>query len=301
MKTTSAVIEPRPAVAATRNVAYQELKSRIHQDLLNRLNLDRLTRVKREVAEPEIRSLIGGMLDRDRTPLSLHERESIVADVLHELFGLGPLEILLAEYADAVELELRVLYPNLDGLLRRLVDGDPTLARLSRKARQSGSYHAQIELGEATVAAFEQRRFADRALVRERLTPLVRDWRERDELPERVAGQFAFLVERSRLSDFEETAEPVEAPRDEAAEKLNENLWRTVDELELSVRSANCLQNANIKYIGELVQKTESEMLKTKNFGRKSLKEIKELLAEMGLQLGMKLDNWPGPNPLKKT
>ena len=67
------------------------------------------------------------------------------------------------------------------------------------------------------------------------------------------------------------------------AEKLNENLWRSVDELELSVRSANCLQNANINYIGELVQKTESEMLKTKNFGRKSLKEIKEILAEMGL------------------
>ena len=91
-----------------------------------------------------------------------------------------------------------------------------------------------------------------------------------------------------------------EAQRDEAAEKLNEDLWRTVDELELSVRSANCLQNANIKYIGELVQKTEAEMLKTKNFGRKSLKEIKELLAEINLQLGMKLDNWPGPNPLKK-
>ena len=76
--------------------------------------------------------------------------------------------------------------------------------------------------------------------------------------------------------------------------------WRSVDELELSVRSANCLQNANIHYIGDLVQRTEAEMLKTKNFGRKSLKEIKELLAEMGLQLGMKLDNWPGPNPLKK-
>ena len=59
------------------------------------------------------------------------------------------------------------------------------------------------------------------------------------------------------------------------------------------MRSANCLQNANIKYIGELVQKTEAEMLKTKNFGRKSLKEIKEILAEMGLSLGMKLDNWP--------
>jgi pilus assembly protein CpaF len=97
MSTVSTVIEPRAALADTRNVAYQELKSRIHQDLLNRLNLDRLTRVKREDAEPEIRSLIGGMLDRDRTPLSLHERESIVADVLHELFGLGPLEVLLAD------------------------------------------------------------------------------------------------------------------------------------------------------------------------------------------------------------
>ena len=75
--------------------------------------------------------------------------------------------------------------------------------------------------------------------------------------------------------------------------KLNENLWKSVDELELSVRSANCLQNANIRYIGELVQRTESEMLKTKNFGRKSLKEIKEILAEMGLSLGMKLENWP--------
>jgi DNA-directed RNA polymerase subunit alpha len=116
-----------------------------------------------------------------------------------------------------------------------------------------------------------------------------------------VAYAAKILKEQLNLFiNFEEMAEPVEAPRDEAAEKLNENLWRTVDELELSVRSANCLQNANIKYIGELVQKTESEMLKTKNFGRKSLKEIKELLAEMGLQLGMKLDNWPGPNPLKK-
>ena len=95
-------------------------------------------------------------------------------------------------------------------------------------------------------------------------------------------------------------AEPVEAPRDEAAEKLNENLWRTVDELELSVRSANCLQNANIKYIGELVQKTESEMLKTKNFGRKSLKEIKELLAEMGLSARHEARQLAGRHPLKK-
>jgi DNA-directed RNA polymerase subunit alpha len=117
------------------------------------------------------------------------------------------------------------------------------------------------------------------------------------------AVAFAAKILKEQLNifiNFEELAEPVEAPVDEEAEKLNENLWRTVDELELSVRSANCLQNANIKYIGELVQKSESEMLKTKNFGRKSLKEIKEILAEMGLSLGMKLDNWPGPTPLKK-
>jgi len=114
---------------------------------------------------------------------------------------------------------------------------------------------------------------------------------------------FAAKILKEQLNifiNFEELAEPVEQPIDEEQEKLNENLWRTVDELELSVRSANCLQNANIKYIGELVQKSESEMLKTKNFGRKSLKEIKEILAEMGLSLGMKLENWPGPTPLKK-
>jgi pilus assembly protein CpaF len=90
-------INPGAVPVDTRNANYQELKSRIHQDLLNRLNLDRLTRVKREDAEPEIRSLIVGMLERerDRTPLSLFERETIVSDVLHELFGLGPLEALL--------------------------------------------------------------------------------------------------------------------------------------------------------------------------------------------------------------
>lgn len=93
--------------------------------------------------------------------------------------------------------------------------------------------------------------------------------------------------------NFDETEEPAPAEVNEVEEKFNENLLRSVDELELSVRSANCLQNANIRTIGDLVQKTEAEMLKTKNFGRKSLKEIKEILAEMGLSLGMKLDNWP--------
>jgi DNA-directed RNA polymerase subunit alpha len=92
--------------------------------------------------------------------------------------------------------------------------------------------------------------------------------------------------------NFEEESES-SAKEDRAEEPLNENLFRTVEELELSVRSANCLQNANIHLIGELVQRSEGEMLKTKNFGRKSLKEIKEILAEMGLSLGMRIDNWP--------
>jgi DNA-directed RNA polymerase subunit alpha len=69
-----------------------------------------------------------------------------------------------------------------------------------------------------------------------------------------------------------------------------------VDDLELSVRSANCLKNANIRHIGELVVRSEAEMLKTKNFGRKSLNEIKEILTEMGLGLGMKIDGWPPAN-----
>ncbi|HSF59174.1 MAG TPA: DNA-directed RNA polymerase subunit alpha [Candidatus Binatia bacterium] len=88
--------------------------------------------------------------------------------------------------------------------------------------------------------------------------------------------------------------EPRQEKREDGpAIPLNDNLFRSVDELEFSVRSQNCLQNADIKYIGELVQKTEQEMLKTKNFGHKSLNEIKEILREMGLELGMKIDHFP--------
>jgi DNA-directed RNA polymerase subunit alpha len=100
--------------------------------------------------------------------------------------------------------------------------------------------------------------------------------------------------------NFEEEIETgVSSSDDRKPEIHNENLNRSVEELELSVRSYNCLKNANIQTIGELVQKTESEMLKTKNFGRKSLNEIKEILSSMGLSLGMKIDEHgnavPGP------
>jgi DNA-directed RNA polymerase subunit alpha len=90
--------------------------------------------------------------------------------------------------------------------------------------------------------------------------------------------------------NFEEELEAAAGAGDDKPEIRNENLNRSVEELELSVRSYNCLKNANIQTIGELVQKSETEMLKTKNFGRKSLNEIKEILASMGLSLGMKID-----------
>ena len=95
--------------------------------------------------------------------------------------------------------------------------------------------------------------------------------------------------------NFEEPKKPVEETRHPEL-AFNAALLKKVDELELSVRSANCLKNDNIVYIGDLIQKTEAEMLRTPNFGRKSLNEIKEVLASMGLHLGMEVPNWPPDN-----
>ena len=120
-------------------------------------------------------------------------------------------------------------------------------------------------------------------------------WTDSSVLPEDAVA-FAAKILKEHMTpfiNFEEEPEPVEEEKEEKEEKLNENLFRSVSELELSVRSSNCLKNANITLIGELVQRTEPEMLKTKNFGRKSLNEIKAILEEMGLSLGMKLDNFP--------
>jgi DNA-directed RNA polymerase subunit alpha len=120
-------------------------------------------------------------------------------------------------------------------------------------------------------------------------------WTDGSVLPEDAVAYAAKILKEqmSPLINFEEEPEPVDEEEEAEEDKLNENLFRPVSELELSVRSANCLKNANITLIGELVQKSENEMLKTKNFGRKSLNEIKEILSEMGLSLGMKLDNFP--------
>ena len=112
------------------------------------------------------------------------------------------------------------------------------------------------------------------------------------------AVALAARILTDQLQMFINFEEPEVRAQEEAASDLpfNRNLLRKVDELELSVRSANCLKNDNIVYIGDLVQKTEAEMLRTPNFGRKSLNEIKEVLTQMGLHLGMEIDTWPPEN-----
>ncbi len=127
-------------------------------------------------------------------------------------------------------------------------------------------------------------------------------WTDGSILPEDAVAYGAKILKEqmSPFINFEEEPEPLEEEIEVKEERLNENLFRPVSELELSVRSANCLKNANIKLIGELVQKTEAEMLKTKNFGRKSLNEIKGILEDMGLSLGIKLDNFPSPKEVER-
>ncbi len=120
-------------------------------------------------------------------------------------------------------------------------------------------------------------------------------WTDGSVFPEDAVA-FAAKILKEQMNpfiNFEEEVEPVEEEEISQDEEVNENLYRPVSDLELSVRSANCLQNAKINLIGELVQKTDAEMLKTKNFGRKSLNEIKAILSDMGLSLGMKLSFFP--------
>jgi DNA-directed RNA polymerase subunit alpha len=123
-------------------------------------------------------------------------------------------------------------------------------------------------------------------------------WTNGTILPADALGLSAKLL-KDHMNIFINFEEEMEAGHEllDGPAMHNENLNRSVEELELSVRSYNCLKNANIATIGELIQKTEAEMLKTKNFGRKSLNEIKEILAQMGLSLGMKIDEQGNPQP----
>jgi len=111
-----------------------------------------------------------------------------------------------------------------------------------------------------------------------------------------LAFSARILQDQAQLFINFEEPKPVVTEKEDEGPSINRNFLRKVDELELSVRSANCLKNDNIVYIGDLVQKTEAEMLRTPNFGRKSLNEIKEVLGHMELRLGMELQSWPPEN-----
>jgi DNA-directed RNA polymerase subunit alpha len=119
--------------------------------------------------------------------------------------------------------------------------------------------------------------------------------------PEDALAYAAKIIKEqvSSFINFQEVDEEVQPTDNKQVDaRLTENMYKSVDELELSVRAANCLEHAGIRYIGELVSKTEAEMLKTKNFGRKTLNEIKDLLSEMGLHLGMRVEGFD-PSKLK--
>ncbi len=125
-------------------------------------------------------------------------------------------------------------------------------------------------------------------------------WTDGSVLPEDAVA-FASKILKEQVSIFINFDETIEPPKEEEADEpeFNENLLKPIEDLELSVRSFNCLQTAGIKFVGDLVQKTEPELLKTKNFGRKSLKEIEDILGKMDFELGTKLENWP-PKELEK-
>jgi DNA-directed RNA polymerase subunit alpha len=130
----------------------------------------------------------------------------------------------------------------------------------------------------------------------------VEIWTDGTVYPEDALAYAAKILREQFLVflNFEEEEKPIVEEKAHREPEINENLYRSVNELELSVRSANCLKNADIKFIGELVQRTEAEMLKTKNFGRKSLNEIKEILADMDLHLGMVIPNFPSREDLER-
>jgi len=171
----------------------------------------------------------------------------------------------------------------------------PTRVFWQRNQQQDGLLYLDARFNPVKeVEFFVERTRVGRRTDFDKLTLEI--WTDSSVSPVEALGQAAKVLARhlNNLINFEEEPEE-EIIELEEEEKINEHLFRSVDELELSVRSYNCLKNANIRTIGELVQKTDAEMLKTRNFGKKSLNEIKFILSEMGLSLGMKLENFPPP------
>ncbi len=181
----------------------------------------------------------------------------------------------------ALELKVEKNRGYLPGNLRQLADGSKSIGKLVLDASFSPVSRVSYFVESARV---EQRTDLDKLIMEIETNGVI-------EPEEAIRTAARILMEQlSVFADLEGTALPVEHQK---AVQVDPLLLRPVDDLELTVRSANCLKAENIYYIGDLIQRTENELLKTPNLGRKSLNEIKEVLAARGLTLGMKLENWP--------
>ena len=232
---------------------------------------------------------------RNETTLSLSKAgEGIVTaadiDVGHDVEVINP-DHVLAHLAPGGKLDLQIKVEQgrgyVPGNQRPAASESKTIGRIVLDASFSPVRRVSYAVESARV---EQRTDLDR---------LVLDIETNGAVDPEEAVRFAARVLMDQLSvfaDLEGTPTAVEAPKAPAIDPV---LLRPVDDLELTVRSANCLKAENIYYIGDLIQRTETELLKTPNLGRKSLNEIKEVLASRGLTLGMKLENWP-PAGLEK-
>ncbi|MDR1276446.1 MAG: DNA-directed RNA polymerase subunit alpha [Candidatus Accumulibacter sp.] len=167
------------------------------------------------------------------------------------------------------------------GNLHKLIDGTKNIGKLVLDASFSPVRHVSYSVESARV---EQRTDLDKLIMEIETNGVIEP-----ETAIRMAARI-LMEQLSIFADLEGTAVPIERQKPIQVDPL---LLRLVDDLELTVRSANCLKAENIYYIGDLIQRTENELLKTPNLGRKSLNEIKEVLAARGLTLGMKLENWP--------
>jgi len=213
----------------------------------------------------------------------------------------GPCGVKAGDFEPDAEVE--ILTPDVplatldkDGVLEMEVCIERGRGYVPAEKREPEALPINAILLDADFSAVKRANFSVEPLptgVRERLTLEV--WTNGIITPTAAVGEASRLLEEhfALLMAFPEALpEEEEVPRDEARPRaeFNDNLLRNVDELELSVRASNCLKTANIRTIADLVQRTESELLKTKNFGKKSLNEIKTILGEMGLSLGMRLD-----------
>ena len=242
-----------------------------------------------------LKGVVFKLHNRDEVVLQLSkEGEGVVraADIVvsHDVEIINPDHVIAHLSAGgklAMELKVERARGYLPGNLRQLADGSKSIGKLVLDASFSPVRRVSYFVESARV---EQRTDLDKLVMEIETNGVI-------EPEEAIRTAARILMEQlSVFADLEGTSMPIEHQKTVQVDPL---LLRPVDDLELTVRSANCLKAENIYYIGDLIQRTENELLKTPNLGRKSLNEIKEVLAARGLTLGMKLENWP-PAGLEK-